>query len=87
MLNCLITARDRPTPADTPYWFRNLPSGTPFDAGRTSLDYSLQLAFGIANFQKARTLSAVSDPAAKAVIQKKINEQARFPPRSGKATQ
>ncbi len=76
-----------PTPADTPYWFRNVPSGTPFDAGRMSLDYSLQLAFGIANFQKARTLSAVSDPAAKAVIQKKIDAQARFPPRSGKATQ
>ena len=76
------------TPAkDIANWFRNVPAGTPFDAKATALDYSLQLAFGIANFQKARTLSAVSDPTAKAVIQKKIDEQSRFPPRSGKATQ
>lgn len=41
-----------PTGTDTAKlrWFRNLPSGTPFDAGGTSLDYSLQLATGIRNF-------------------------------------
>jgi hypothetical protein len=30
-------------------WFRNIPAGQPFSAGSDSLDYSLQLAFGIQN--------------------------------------
>jgi hypothetical protein len=30
-------------------WFRNIQAGTPFSAGATSLDYSLQLATGIQN--------------------------------------
>jgi hypothetical protein len=35
-------------------WFRNLAPGTPFDAGQTSLDYSLQLAVSIRNFFESR---------------------------------
>jgi hypothetical protein len=50
-----------PTPADAPYWFRNVPSGTPFDEGRTSLDYSLQLAMGLNNYQQA-TAEAAAPP-------------------------
>ena len=36
--------------AGDPKWFRNIPSGTPFDPGFHSTDYSLQLSVGIANF-------------------------------------
>lgn len=45
-----------PTGTDTAKlrWFRNIPSGTPFEAGATSLDYSLQLAAGLRNFFAAR---------------------------------
>jgi hypothetical protein len=31
------------------HWFRNVPTGTPFDAGQVSLDYSLELMDGIRN--------------------------------------
>jgi len=38
---------------DVARWFRNIPSGTPFDAGRKPLDYSLQLEVGLVNFLQA----------------------------------
>jgi hypothetical protein len=61
-LSCHGTAQHRYVQAFLPSgsetarlrWFRNLPPGTPFDAGQTSLDYSLQLAVGIRNFFDAR---------------------------------
>jgi hypothetical protein len=33
-------------------WFRNIKSGQPFETGARSLDYSLQLALGIENFER-----------------------------------
>src|SRR4249919_2167594 len=39
-----------PAGANPTPWFRNIKSGTPFDPGRQSTDYSLQLSVGIANF-------------------------------------
>ena len=35
---------------DVARWFRNIPSGEPFDSGRKPLDYSLQLEVGLVNF-------------------------------------
>jgi hypothetical protein len=37
-------------------WFRNVKSGEPFVTGSTSLDYSLQLAAGMQNFQQWREI-------------------------------
>jgi len=54
-----------PANTDTSKWFQNIPSGTPFDVDRKSLDYSLQLQVGIQNFltsnqtHKAFTLKAL----------------------------
>jgi hypothetical protein len=41
----------RPPPDVSP-WFQNVPSGVPFEKGHISTDYSLQIAFGIKNFEK-----------------------------------
>ena len=40
------------------FWFRNIPSGTPFQAPANALDYSLQVAFGIKNFQDQKAAAA-----------------------------
>jgi len=61
-LSCHSTAEDPagsmvpPTGGDPSAWFRNIPSGTPFDAGGQSLDYSLQLSVGISNFRARMAL-------------------------------
>ena len=34
------------------FWFRNIMAGMPFEKGQDSLDYSLQLAYGIQNFYR-----------------------------------
>jgi hypothetical protein len=47
-----------PAGADVSKWFSNIPSGTPFTPGKVSLDYSMQLAFGLANFKTAHTIAA-----------------------------
>ncbi len=52
------------TQADLERWFRNIPAGTPFDDRYTSLDYSLQLQVGIANFLKASPPPQTSDSSA-----------------------
>ena len=62
-LSCHSTGQHEPRSAPLPptnisdtakmRWFRNIRAGTPFDAGQTSLDYSLQLAVGIENFFRA----------------------------------
>jgi hypothetical protein len=46
-----------PTGTDPSSWFRNVPSGVPFDSGRQSTDYSLQLSVGIANFLAQRAIA------------------------------
>ncbi|MBT2326922.1 hypothetical protein J7E62_31990 [Variovorax paradoxus] len=43
-------------------YFRNIKSGVPFDAGARSLDYSLQLQNGIANWARAAPPSAPAGP-------------------------
>lgn len=37
--------------ADAKNWFPNVKAGVPFRSGATSLDYSLQLAFGVENYR------------------------------------
>jgi hypothetical protein len=43
-------AKDPPGSAGWMRWFRNIGPAQPFDSGCTSLDYSLQLAAGMANY-------------------------------------
>jgi hypothetical protein len=45
-------------------YFRNIRAGQPFDAGQLSLDYSLQLQNGIANWAQANGPSLVAAPRA-----------------------
>ena len=52
-----------PAPADIARWFANLPSGQPFTRGKVSNDYSMQVAFGLANFAGVDTALHHPDPA------------------------
>jgi len=51
-----------PTNAQLRSYFRNIKSGTPFTPGYTSLDYSLQLQVGIANFVSSGALVPLVGP-------------------------
>ena len=48
-------------------FYRNLAYPTPFDEGRTSLDFSLQLAMGIRNFPGIQPVAAAAATAEAAV--------------------
>jgi|SRR5581483_7244918 len=88
-LSCHATAE---TPAGTMVpgngvdpapWFRNIPAGTPFDTGRQSLDYSLQLSVGISNFQAARALAHAPNLTARRNLIRRIMQTDVRPPRDG----
>jgi hypothetical protein len=40
-------------------WFQNVKSGTAFDTGQQSLDYSLQLSLGIQRFHQAHPTATI----------------------------
>ena len=65
-------------------WFQNIRSGTPFDPGRQSTDYSLQLSVGIANFTANHGSSDAMVTAEQRLQQLRIIEtQDEQPPRAG----
>src|SRR6266516_209233 len=64
-------------------WFRNIPAGTPFDAARQSLDYSLQLSVGLSNFQAARALARAPNLTARRNLIMRIMQTDVRPPRDG----
>jgi len=67
-------------------WFRNIKSGTPFDAGRQSTDYSLQLSVGIANFTANHgASSAMATPEQRLKQFRDIEALDELPPRAGGA--
>jgi len=68
--------------SDVMNWFRNVPSGTPFDAGAISTDYSLQLAGGIANFREQQKIAHATG-AEKVRDIKEKNEMEKVSPRDG----
>lgn len=73
-----------PNGADPAPWFRNVPSGTPFDAGRQSLDYSLQLSVGISNFQARQALINAPDAARRKTLIRTLQMRgSQRPPRDG----
>ena len=51
-----------PTEKDIPQWFINLPSGRALGPGKVSSDYSMQVAFGLANFAGAQAARSHPDP-------------------------
>ena len=63
-------------------WFRNIPSGQPFDPGRLALDYSLQLSVGITNFMAEVAVAKARTPQEAFNIRKEI-ERNFLPPRDG----
>ncbi len=71
-----------PQGADPAPWFRNIPSGVPFDAGRPSLDYSLQLSVGLTNFAAAVKVTQTKNPQEKAALMKFLLSDTT-PPRDG----
>jgi hypothetical protein len=92
-LSCHSTAEDpagtmvppagqNPTP-----WFRNIPSGTPFDAGRHALDYSLQLSVGISNFNARQALMKASTQDTRMKLKRALLLRgSQRPPRDGGVT-
>lgn len=72
-----------PSPTGNMRWFQNTPSGTPFDAGFHSTDYSLQISVGIANFLKQMEIAHAPTPKAKARIIQEKNRLERLNPREG----
>jgi hypothetical protein len=74
-LSCHSTAQDPlgtapmfPQPGKpVSYWFRNIPSGTPFQPPANPLDYSLQVAFGIKNFNDQKAAAAAPAGSARKV--------------------
>ena len=61
----------------------NIKSGVPFDAGRQSLDYSLQLTVGLANFHHAQALVNAPSPQAREILKRQLLQQQVHPPRDG----
>jgi hypothetical protein len=72
--------------ADPARWFQNIPSGTPFDAGRQSLDYSLQMAVGLGNFHNANKVKTTKSPQAKKALLHQLLLREQRPPRDGGPT-
>lgn len=72
-----------PRNADPAPWFRNLNSGTPFDPGRQSLDYSLQVSVGLSNFAAAQALARSPDPATHRNLLTRLIQMDARPPRDG----
>lgn len=74
-----------PSPPGAARWFRNLPSGTPFTAGATPLDYSLQITVGLRNFRTARAAANPATPGAQRTqLMRQLNDTT--PPRDGAST-
>src|SRR6516162_1694628 len=75
-----------PTGVNPASWFQNIKSGTPFDSGRQSTDYSLQLSVGIANFTVNHGSSvAMVTPEQRLKQLRSIETQDEQPPRAGGA--
>lgn len=72
---------------DPTRWFRNLPSGTAFDSGRQSLDYSLQLSVGLSNFKLAQNIAHASSPRQLRELIERVNRMGQRPPRDGGPSQ
>jgi hypothetical protein len=64
-------------------WFRNILAGQPFDAGRLGLDYSLQLAVGISNFNARAAVIKASSPQARGALIRRLQMIEGKPPRDG----
>ncbi|MES2058070.1 MAG: hypothetical protein V4564_19190 [Pseudomonadota bacterium] len=87
-LSCHSTAETpagsmMPTGTNTAPWFRNIPSGTAFDAGRTSLDYSLQLSVGLGAFLDAQKVKNTRSPTARRLLVKRLEAEDARPARDG----
>lgn len=63
-------------------WFRNIPSGQPFDAGGISLDYSLQLSVGINNFKASASMLKPQSKSQLLNLRREMYRDSR-PPRDG----
>ncbi|HET9638006.1 MAG TPA: hypothetical protein VFP12_02250 [Allosphingosinicella sp.] len=89
-LSCHSTAQDPlstapmfpPQGADVAHWFRNIKSGQLFTPPGQSLDYSLQVAFGIQNFdEQTATLAAPAGSSKRKRLQAAAADP--LPPRDG----
>ena len=72
-----------PTGTDPAPWFQNIPSVTPFDQGRQSTDYPLQISVGIANFNANNGASPTSTAEQRRIQLRNIETKDERPPRDG----
>ena len=63
-----------PSGQDPSRWFQNVKSGQPFDAGRQSTDYSLQIEVGISNFNKHQPVVNATSPQDRTIQLRKVLE-------------
>ncbi len=75
-----------PDPTNQAYWFRNIPAGLPFDPGRQSVDYSLQIEVGIENFDNAMELKNAKSPEVRERLRQRLNLLEETSPRNGGET-
>jgi hypothetical protein len=73
------------TPTQIAYFFRNVPSGTPFDndGSHISTDYSLQLAGGISNFQAYHAVTSAKTASQKNKALTALHKAETVSPRDG----
>ena len=72
-----------PNPTGNMRWFQNVMTGTPFDKGFNSTDYSLQIAVGVANFLQQKAIQSAPTPGAKAAEIAHKNKLEKLNPREG----
>ncbi|MFM9853389.1 MAG: hypothetical protein ACKVOJ_11375 [Sphingomonadaceae bacterium] len=71
------------TPADIAKWFQNIKSGVPFTPHKTSLDYSMQVAFGISGFESLKTARNQPDPAERVRLKAEFMRDSALSSRGG----
>jgi hypothetical protein len=55
-------------------WFQNIKSGQPFDPGRQSTDYSLQIEVGISNFERHQPVVKAASPQERVLQLRKLQQ-------------
>lgn len=72
-----------PTGSPPDRWFRNIPSGTPFDEGSQSLDYSLQIMVGLRAFEQANAIALAATDEERSLLIERAASADSAPARDG----
>lgn len=72
-----------PTGGSPVRWFRNIPSGTPFDEGSQPLDYSLQIMVGLRAFEQANAVAIAATDEERSLLIERAASADSAPARDG----